>query len=472
MSPSTPDLPDEARVEPGTTLVRTRRGEASLVARAAALTVEAGPDRGARVELALQRTRIGTAASNQLVLSDPRVSRQHLELRVCDQGYLVRDLDSTNGTFYRGARIVEAMIEAGAELRLGDTVLRLEQSGELPLPVAARPAFGSLVGSAPAMQQVYGLLAAVAPTDATVLILGETGTGKELVAEELHRHSPRRDHAFVVVDCGAIPAGLIESELFGHVRGAFTGALSEQAGAFERAHGGTVFLDEIGEFPLELQSRLLRALDRRAVKRVGGSDYRQVDLRVVAATNRDLRKLVEEGQFRQDLYYRLGVLQIRVPPLRERPEDIPLLARHFLWQSGCADPDSVLTREVLAILATRRWRGNVRELRNVIERAAVLSDDVRLAVEADPSLPSPSPGSAGAEAAEAQDHRRAWVVSPALLGQPYRLAKEELLRQFELLYLQRLVEEHGENISRIAAAAGIDRQLVRRLLRRHGLRND
>lgn len=456
-------------VVPGTTLVRCQGPQHGIVVSTAALVVEAGPDRGVRRQLQMQRTRVGSAATNDLVLSDPQVSRQHLELRVTDQGLLVRDLDSTNGTYYRGARITEALLVPGAELRLGETVIRLEAGPEQSVAVEARPNFGALVGASPAMQEVYGLLAAVAPTDTTVLILGETGTGKELVAEELHRHSPRRDHGFEVIDCGAIPANLIESELFGHVKGAFTGALTDQPGAFERARGGTVFLDEVGELPLELQSRLLRVLDRRAIKRVGDGKYRDVDIRVVAATNRDLRQLVGEGLFREDLYFRLSVVQVRVPPLRDRAGDIPLLARHFLWQAGCLDPDSVLTPEVLRILSSRRWRGNVRELRNVIERAVVLSDNAEAAVSADPSLPSaPPPASTGSP----PDHRHAWVVSPAILDRPYRLAKEELLRQFELVYLQRLVEHHGNNISRIAAEAGVDRQVVRKLLRRHGLRRD
>jgi len=461
--------------DPIDTLVRTREGRGSIVLRAGALTVAAGPDAGTRCSLKLRRTRVGSAEDNQLVLTDPLVSRHHLEFQIQDRGYLVRDLDSTNGTHFRGARLGEALVGPGAELRLGDTVLRVERGDELSIDVAGQQDFGSLVGTSPAMQEVYGLLAAVAPTDTTVLILGPTGTGKELVAEELHCNSPRKDHGFVVVDCGSIPGNLIESELFGHVKGAFTGALNTQPGAFERAQGGTVFLDEVGELPLELQTRLLRVLDRRTVKRVGDTAPREVDIRVVAATNRDLAAQVAEGQFRSDLFYRLSVVQIRLPQLRDRLTDIPQLARHFLWQAGCQDPEQVLTEELLQIFASRKWRGNVRELRNVIERATVLADGAQLQVE-EASLAAPAPqqpqrADASGDAAAPQDHRRPWVVSPALLERPYKTAKDELLLQFELLYLQRQVELHGDNISRIAADAGVDRQLVRKLLRRHGLRS-
>jgi transcriptional regulator with AAA-type ATPase domain len=259
-------------------------------------------------------------------------------------------------------------------VRLGGSVLRVDVGDEVSEVVRGQQRFGRLVGVSPAMQEVYGLLAAVAPTDATVLILGETGTGKELAAEAIHRQSPPAQAPFQVLDCGAIPENLIESEFFGHEKGAFTGATQAREGVFERARGGTVFLDEIGELPQLLQTRLLRVLDRRQVKRVGGTSLRRVDVRLVAATNRDLRQEVEQGRFRQDLYYRLAVVCVVLPPLRQRREDIPLLARHFLWQSGCPDPDTVLTPDMLELLETRRWRGNVRELRNAIEEAVVLVD--------------------------------------------------------------------------------------------------
>ncbi len=437
-----------------------------LLHRSARVQVVAGPDRGRASPLECQRTRAGTGPENELVLTDPHVSRAHVEFRVLDTGYLVRDLGSTNGTFYRGARVQEAELGPGAEVHLGRTVLRLEVGEQISKAIAPRPLFGHLLGSSAAMQEVYGLLAAVAPTDATVLIEGETGTGKEMVAEALHRESPRARSLLCVLDCGALPPNLIESELFGHELGAFTGAVRARAGAFERAQGGTLFLDEIGELPLELQSRLLGVIERREVRRVGGEISRKVDVRVLAATHRELAKEVAEGRFREDLYYRLAVIRIRIPPLRERREDIPELARHFLWQAGRADHDAVLTPPLLRALQSRSWRGNVRELRNTIERAVALSDGRELELRAEEperaeTRPRVAPGAA-------ED----WL-SPLLpagfLERGYKEAKEELVDRFEVLYLSRLLKAHGPNLSRLAREAGVDRQIVRRMLRRHGL---
>jgi len=443
------------------------------------------------------------AADNELVLTDPHISRHHLEFQIQDAGYLVRDLGSTNGTYFRGARIHEALVGPGAELRLGSTVLRLERGEEKTEQAPRKQAFGEMVGTAARMQTVFGLLAAVAPTDVTVLIEGETGTGKELVAEELHRQSPRRNQSFSIVDCGAIAANLIESELFGHERGAFTGAVGEREGVFERSRGGTVFLDEIGELPLDLQTRLLRVLDRRTIRRVGGNLQRKIDARLVAATNRDLGEEVRRGRFRQDLFYRLAVVRIPIPPLRERREDIPILARHILWQMGCADPDAVLTPEVLGVLQSRQWPGNVRELRNVVERAIVLTDGSGEMLGADsepaqdpkapprpprhvasaapaataaptgprPPGPPPIPADAG-PAGPAPSLSEPWLgrlLPEGFLALPYKDAKEQLLDQFESLYWTRLHHQHGNNISHIAHAAKVDRHLVRKLLRKHGL---
>jgi DNA-binding NtrC family response regulator len=441
-----------------------------LVLRSAVLRVVAGPDAGASCKLSRSRVRVGSAADNDLTLTDPKVSRHHLEFQIQDTGYLLRDLQSTNGTFYRGARVGEALVGQGAEVRVGSTVLRIERGEETSELVGSERQFGSLIGSSRAMQQVYGILAAVSPTDVTVLIEGETGTGKEMVAEELHRHSPRANRLFSVVDCGALPRELIESELFGHDRGAFTGAISDREGVFERARGGTVFLDEIGELPVELQSRLLGVLERRTIKRVGGNMPRKVDFRLVAATNRDLEREVREGRFRQDLYYRLAVVRIVVPALRARREDIPQLARFFLWQAGCVNVEAVLTPELQRVLSSRSWPGNVRELRNVIERATILVDgsdmlsSVPLVEEAPetPLKPEPPPVPAG-------DRAPAVAFPAPYLEMDYKSAKELLLDQFEIQYLSRLIGVHGTNISSISRDAGVDRHLIRNLLRKHGL---
>ena len=445
---------------------------AVLVLRAARLKVTAGPDRGASSKMNLHRVTVGSAPDNSLVLTDPAVSRHHLEFQVQDQGFLVRDLGSTNGTQYRGARIQEAMLGLGAEVRLGATVLRIDRGEQHSQRIEGQDAFGGLIGSAPSMQELYGLLAAVAPTDVTALIEGETGTGKELVAREIHRQSPRGSFPYVVVDCGAMPGTLIESELFGHERGAFTGAVTTRDGVMEKARGGVVFFDEIGELPLALQTRLLRVLDQREVKRVGSNVARKVDVRIIAATNRNLEREVQAGRFRRDLFYRLAAVRIFVPPLRKRSEDIPVLARHFLWQAGCAEPDRVLNPELLKFLCTRKWPGNVRELRNVVERAVVLTDSSSIAI-GPALLPEPSESRSGDTGApRASSDQGAWLASVLpreYLEKPFPDGKEDLLGQFEALYLERLVSRHGRNISRIAKDAGIDRKLVRKLLRKHGL---
>ena len=453
------------RVERPTEIIYEQR-QPILVLRSAVLRVVAGPDVDASCKLSLNRVGVGTARDNALQLSDPKVSSHHLEFHVQDQGYLLRDLQSTNGTYFRGARVSEALVGMASEVRIGDTVLRLDRGEETSEVVRSNRQFGSLIGSSRAMQQVYGILAAVAPTDATVLIEGETGTGKELVAEELHRHSPRRKRLFTVVDCGAQSQELIASELFGHEHGAFTGAVSHREGVFERARGGTVFLDEIGELPLALQSHLLGVLERRVIKRVGGNVTRKVDFRLVAATNRDLAQEVREGSFRQDLYYRLAVVRLAIPPLRERPEDIAPLARFFLTQAGCIDVDATLTHELLHVLCSRTWPGNVRELRNVIEQAMILVDGSDLLNDA------PLDGGDGgpqAGAAPRADEPPLLTFPPGYLKMDYKSVKELILTQFEREYLDRLVALHGSNISHIAQDAGVDRHLVRKLLRKHGL---
>jgi DNA-binding NtrC family response regulator len=433
----------------------------------ALVRVVAGPDQGATCTMRV-RMRVGTAVDNNLVLTDPRVSRNHLEIESEEGGYRVRDLGSTNGTYYRGARVGEVLVEQGAEIRVGSTVLRVERSRDHAEVITDEQRFGSLVGVSKAMQQVFGLLEAVAPTEATALILGETGTGKELVAEELHRNSQRRDGPFSVVDCGALPASLIESELFGHLTGAFTGAIRDREGVFERTPGGTVFLDEISELPLELQTRLLRVLDKRTVTRLGSDRPTDVDVRLVAATNRNLAREVKEGRFRQDLYYRLAVVRIVVPALRERREDIPLLARFFLWKAGCDDPSRVLTPEVERDLADRSWSGNVRELRNVMERLMVLTDSSDLL--RDDGIPDLGRQEPASDDDPDQLERRTLeqLLPDGFLDLDYKTAKAQLLSHFEAVYILRLADRHAGNISRIARDAGVDRHVVRKLLEKHG----
>ncbi len=337
------------------------------------------------VEIDRDVARIGTAPDNDVVLSDDSVSRYHAELVRTPRGWRVRDLESTNGTTLQGpgelpggarmgghgSRVVEAYLADGSVLGLGETRIRVRAVDEV---VSVDPSqtdrFGELCGATLPMRQLFGLLAKLSPTDVTVLLLGETGSGKELAARAIHEGSRRRTKPFVVVDAASVAANLVESELFGHERGAFTGADRRRVGAFEAADGGTVFLDEIGELPLEQQPTLLRVLERREVKRVGSNEIRHVDVRVVAATHRDLPKLVAEGRFREDLWFRLAVAEVRLPPLRERLDDLPLLLARWMETGG-----GRISAEAVTLLKGHRWPGNVRELRNVWERARALAGD-------------------------------------------------------------------------------------------------
>jgi two-component system response regulator GlrR len=362
MSSTTLPLPSGAavvRLDRATGTLRERRYQAEVID---------GPDRG--TALVLQGTvRVGTHAEAQLRLTDPTASRYHLELDARDCGVLVRDLKSTNGTYLAGARVEQVLLERSSLLKVGQTTLRITLAeSDLGAPREA-PSFQEAVGQSAAMRRLFGLLTAVARSDATVVLLGETGTGKEVLARSIHRESTRRAKAFMVVDCSALPAGLAESELFGHLRGAFTGAVDHRLGAFLEADGGTLFLDEIGELPLDLQPKLLRVLETGMVKRVGENNPRRADVRIVAATHRDLEAEVAAGRFRADLFYRLSVVLARVPPLRDRMEDLPLLVRHL--SAGMA-PDFEWPAHVLEAWARHSWPGNVRELRNAVQRAIVL----------------------------------------------------------------------------------------------------
>jgi len=419
------------------------------VVRSFSLTVAEGEARGVAWRSSSERCSVGSHPSNDFVLSDPTVSRFHCEIAVTGRSARIRDLDSLNGTLLDGVRVVEAHLKDGSAIRLGRSVLSFvlgEQ--ESRIAQSAKDSFGGLSGGSVAMRAAFAILEKVATSDATVLIEGETGTGKDAAAEGIHAASGRRDANLVVVDCGAVPANLLESQLFGHERGAFTGADQRRVGAFEEASGGTVFLDEIGELPVELQPKLLRVLEKKQITRLGSNQPRPVDVRIVAATNRDLRAMVNSGQFREDLYYRLAVVRVRLPPLRERPEDIPMLVRRFAEGFG-ASPEvlgRLTSAEHLALLARSAWPGNVRELKNAVERSVVLD---QLALPGEPTSPAP----------EAVD-----------LGVPYDEARHRALAAFERSYLEAQLAAHGDNVSAAARAAGVGRVHFHRLLRRSGLR--
>jgi DNA-binding NtrC family response regulator len=410
-----------------------------------------GPDRGESVRLQENKpVYFGSAPSCEMVLSDKTVSRRHMSAELVGDEVIVRDNDSTNGTFIQGSRFKEINIGFGAEVKLGRTVIKFLPDEEVVEPEPSpEESFGHLLGSDTKMRQMFKLLQDVAATDATVLIEGETGTGKELIAEEIHNHSLRRNGPFVVFDCGAVPRELIESALFGHVKGSFTGAHMDRRGAFAEANGGTIFLDEIGEMALDLQPSLLRALDKRAVRKVGANVYEKIDVRVVAATNRDLRSEVAKKAFREDLYYRLAVIRVSVPPLRERGSDIPLLVNHFVQQFS-SERTLQVTADDLARVQRHSWPGNVRELRNTIERACLLSRGDTLNV----------------------DDALTDETAPALgirTDLPFKEAKGQLVEMFEREYIEDLMRRHKMNLSAAAREAQIDRKHLRELIRKYGL---
>jgi two-component system, NtrC family, response regulator GlrR len=436
---------DEART---TTAVKDRHADHAMVQRFW-LRVLTGSRAGETFHSEGEVVVIGTHDSADLVLTDETVSRFHCEIEIQGGRALLRDLESRNGTFVDGVNVKEAWLHAGATVALGTTEIRFDlRNDPVKVALSERESFGRMVGRSAATRRVFALLERAAASDATVLLEGETGTGKEVAAESLHLESARREEPFVIVDCGAIPPDLLESELFGHEKGAFTGATAAREGAFEAANGGTIFLDEIGELSAELQPKLLRVLERRHVKRVGGNRYLDVNVRVVAATNRNLRGEVNERRFRADLYFRLAVVEVRLPALRERPEDLPGLVAHLLTQMGIADhPEAaeLQSKEFLATLTRHRWSGNVRELRNYLERCLALREQVPLA--------------GGINEGALPD-----------LDQPLKIARERWTRTLERRYVEGLLAAHDDNVTAAARAADVDRMYFHRMLRRYGLR--
>jgi transcriptional regulator with GAF, ATPase, and Fis domain len=427
------------------------------------LVVVTGKARGQRLSVR-EKVRIGKAPDNDLVLPDDTVSRHHCELERSATGISIRDLDSTNHTRVGRTTIREATIEPGATITVGDVevILRSEPNRAQILPSESSE-FGEALGPSLAMRTLFGVLEHIAPTDAPVLLEGETGTGKDVIARSIHQESRRASEPFVVVDCGAVSYNLIESELFGHERGAFTGAVATRHGAFEVAGGGTVFLDEVGELPIDVQPKLLRVLESGEFRRVGGNKTLKARARIVAATKRNLKEEVERGKFREDLYFRLAVVPIHVPALRQRREDVPMLAEHFLGLAKKRDPSAVdvrLDADTLAALGAHDWPGNVRELRNVLDRAIYIATasgqrDVRLV-----DLPVSAAPRSGALPA-------AFDFSA---GESYRDVKARFETEFERSFVAWLLERHAGNISAAAREAKMDRKHLYDLARKHGLR--
>jgi transcriptional regulator with PAS, ATPase and Fis domain len=415
------------------------------------ISVVRGPDAGAWVETAVEPVRIGSSADNDLVLADDTVSRRHCELEPTADGIRVRDPHSTNGVVWNGVRLRDAVVPGDVELQMGESAIAVQWLAEtVAREQAQTDRFGDLLGRSARMRELYADLERVAASDATLLVEGETGTGKDLVAESVHQTSPRAAGPFVVFDCGAVAPTMVESELFGHERGAFTGAQSTHQGVFEQASGGTLFIDEIGELPLTLQPKLLRVLEKRELRRLGGRQTLSVDVRVIAATNRTLRVEVQRGSFRQDLYYRLAAAQVHVPPLRDRLDDLELLVAHFLSFEQPPRALAEVPPDVWAMFRAHHWPGNVRELRNAVQRWAIMPGQLRPAFEGAAAAAQPEPAASG----------------PLLpLGEARRQASDD----FEREYLRRVLSRADGNVTRAAAVAEVSRQMMQKLMRKHGM---
>lgn len=386
------------------------------------------------------RTLLGQSPACALQLSDPQVSRRHAALEISGDRLHVVDLGSTNGTFVGTLAIVDAYLVGGELLRVGSTTIRVEHRAAAPAPrVAVRQRFGKVLGTSRSMARLYPLIDRLASSDVPLVIEGETGTGKEALAEAIHEAGARANGPFVVFDCTAVPPNLVESELFGHQRGAFTTAIAARAGVFEQADGGTLLIDEIGDLELSLQPKLLRAIERSEIRRVGSNTTTKVNVRVIAATRRDLDQEVQRGRFRDDLFYRLAVGRIELPPLRERAGDITLLARHF-WVELGGDP-AALPADVLARWESSAWPGNVRQLRNAVARQLALGELAEERAER-PSLP-PETDFIGRVIGE---------------GHALPVARLQVVREFERRYIEAVLAQHGGNVVQAAKASGIARR--------------
>jgi DNA-binding NtrC family response regulator len=461
---------DDLRSGTWVTFIGGRAASARL--RRCRIEVVAGPDAGLVRDIEASVIRIGARRGNDVQLSDSKVSGLHCEIRLDDRGYRLHDLDSTNGTYVSSLRINDVYVQPGVQFTVGGSKLRFEPLGEsVEIELSTHDRFGSMIGRSVRMREMFARLEKLASSDVTVLVTGETGVGKELVAEALHDQSPRSNGPFIVIDCGSIPANLIETELFGLERGAFTVGAAH-AGAFERASGGTIFLDEIGELPLAMQPKLLRVLESKEVRRVGGTSSIDVDIRVIAATNRDLGVEVNRGRFREDLFYRLAVARVLVPALRDRRDDIPLLIEHLLSITP-GGGDTQLAADTLDLMLKHDWPGNVRELRNVIERAVLLAESPQNAdsFHKSPHSPTAAPGPVTMTPSTTATAAEAIMSVPVDVSVAFKIAKQDVINEFERRYILKLLAQHDGNISAAARAAGIDRMSIHKMLHRLGIAN-
>jgi len=420
---------------------------------------------------------LGSLDDNDLVLDDDQVSRYHARIYQEGDDFLIEDLKSTNGTWVNRVRVRDAYLRSGAVIRLGSTQLRFQIMAEkVEIQPSQHEALGGIVGKTEVMRRLMGVVERIAPTGATVVLEGETGTGKEVVARTIHQLSMRASGPFIVFDCGAVQQNLIESELFGHEKGSFTGALASRQGLFEMANGGTIFLDEIGELALDLQPKLLRALEQREVRRVGSNRPIKIDVRVIAATNRNLAEEVKADRFREDLFYRLGVVRLKLPSLRERAEDIPLLVQYMLRNGAfnrTHDGPRVkgITFEARAAVMAYGWPGNVRELVNEVERACSFCESEFIGIDdlADHISGTRAVRVRGVDAGPTEPLRGGAMALPILADQPFKVAKEAWNSAFEKEFLSALLQRHSGNLSQAAREADVDRKHFRRLARKYGL---
>jgi two-component system response regulator HydG len=412
------------------------------------LTVIEGPDKGKTFTLdgsQPSRILVGQSPACEIRVTDPLVSRRHASFDVTEHELHLTDLGSTNRTYVGPIAVMDAYLRGGEVVRMGGTQLRVDRlEDQKSTPLSSATSFGRLVGSSVEMRRIYPLCERVAASDIPVIIEGETGTGKEVLAESLHELSPRAQGPFMVFDCTAVPPNLVESELFGHERGAFTGAVVTRKGVFEQADGGTLFIDEIGDLEPSLQPKLLRAIQRSEVRRVGGDRWIPVNVRIIAATRRDLDREVQAGRFRDDLFFRLAVARIELPPLRARRGDVGVLAPHF-WAELGGDPER-LPFELLLRFEEYSWPGNVRELYNAVARRLALGD-----MEA-PTGPVPGSGGRSEPPPALKDD---FIESVLTENLPLPRARQRVVDELERRYVERVVALHGGNISRAAAASGI-----------------
>jgi len=438
-----------------TTVIAVAGRPVAVRIREVELEVVSGPDAGNKTTLAKRQLTVGSSPANDLVLSDPATSRFHFRIRADDHGYRILDTGSTNGTLVNGLRVRDGYLEDNCRIDVGSTAIVARfRTDEATIELSSDERFGDAIGRSLVMSEVFAVARRAARTQSTMLLLGETGTGKDVLARAIHDHSPRAKGPFVVFDCGAVSETLIESELFGHVRGAFTSADVDHEGVFERAQGGTLLIDEIGELPPELQPKLLRAIDNRVITRVGGTEEIPVDVRIIAATNRDLWDMVARDEFRSDLFYRLAIVPIEVPPLRDRPEDIPLIAGHLLSEILADSPAELNAlrphfEDAFADLKSYRWPGNVRELRNALERAVAMAEPAELAKDGLARLVE----------------LRSTLSRSLGARPPLQVARE----QFDRDYLRDLLAATGGNLKRAADIAEVHPKSLARLLRRYGI---